>query len=132
MNMKDKRFGYVNIEETPSREKRLSPIELIRLHGGRAHKVGGMTARGADAMLAVFNERFTYTFIMNKEVASIHFDRSSNKIYFSGHNIQNLTLTGDQRRELLNVVSILEEDADGKELKSAYEATLTSLLADNR
>lgn len=112
-------------------EEGMSPLELIKLHGGRAHKVRQKVEKGADAMLAVHSGRFTYTFIMNKEVASIHFDQNAGKIFFSGHNISNLNITSDQRNELFNVIKILETDKDGRELKKEYEATLGHIITDN-
>lgn len=113
-------------------EGRLSPIELIKIHGGKAHRVKEAVLRGADAMLAVYKGRFTYTFVMKKNVASIHYDEESNKIFFSGHNIQNMELSADQKQELYNVIKVLESDPEGKELKSSYKATLDSLFADNK
>lgn len=131
--MKDKTIPNkaAEVEET-GRGGRLSPLELIKIHGGRAHRVGGTVGRGADSMIAVYKDRFTYTFIMHKEVASIHFDRRRQKIFFRGHNIQNMTITEDHKRELFNLIKVLESDSEGRELKSAYEATLGSQLADNK
>lgn len=131
--MKDDKLSKGIIEGTePSQGGHLSPLELIRLHGGRAHKVRGMAARGADSMIAVYKDRFTYTFVMKNEVASIHFDRKRNKIFFSGHNIRNMDLTSDQKGELFKVVDVLESDEEGRELKEVYQATLGSQLADNK
>jgi len=121
----------LNMSES-SMDERLSPLDLIKKRGGKAHKVGEKAGRDADAMLAVYKGRFTYTFVMKKEVASIHFDMNSRKIYFSGHNIQNMKLTVDHKSNLLNLIKVLEADAEGRELKEAYEATLTSFLADNK
>lgn len=123
--MRDKRTLQMDMTSQPS------PLELMRLHGGKARKVRGEERR-ADSMIAVYKDRFTYTFIMQKEVASVHFDRKSGKIFFSGHNINNMSLTSEQIKELWGVVDVLEHDVEGKELKSAYEATLGSRLADNK
>lgn len=125
--MKDKQLNGVSGER-----QHLSPLELIKLHGGRAHRVRGEAGKDADSMIAVYKDRFTYTFIMNKEVASIHFDRKKNKIFFSGHNIENMPLTSEHKAELYSVIKVLETDENAIELKDAYQATLGSLLADNK
>ncbi|MBI4211032.1 MAG: hypothetical protein HY540_00195, partial [Deltaproteobacteria bacterium] len=54
----------------------------------------------ADAMLAVFQDRFTYTFLFQHEVSSIHFDRRRGEIFYRGHNIANLVLGDSQKRIL--------------------------------
>jgi hypothetical protein len=110
----------------------LSPLELLKMHGGKAHKVRGMAGRGVDSMIAVYKDRFTYTFVLKSEVASIHFDRIRNKIFYSGHNIENMTLSDEQKAELHNIINVLEADAEGRELKSAYLATLGHSRADNK
>lgn len=109
-----------------------SPLDLIKIHGGHAHKVGGMAVRGADSMIAVYKNRVTYTFIMNKEVASIHYDRDKGEIFFSGHNIRNVKLTAEQKGELFELAKVLDEDPEGKVLRQDYYATLTDLIADNK
>lgn len=131
--MKDKLVekGILGERET-GQKGRMTPLEIIMSQGGRAHKVGGMAGREADSMIAVYKDRFTYTFMMSKEVASIHFDKMRRNIYFSGHNIQNMKLTGEQREELYKIINVLESDDEGRELKSDYEATLGTLLADNK
>lgn len=125
----DKKSQNVN-EVIP--QKHMSPLEQMMLHGGKAHKVRGMAARGVDSMIAVYNDRFTYTFITNNEVASVHFDKNSNKIFYSGHNIENMKLTKEQIKELSNVIKVLESDGEGRKLKEFYEATLGNCLADNK
>jgi len=105
-------------------------VDLRRIMGGKAHRVRSGIGRGVDAMLAVYKDRFTYTFILNKEVASIHFDAGSRKIYFKGHNIQNLKLKEEERNELVRLIDILEEDEEGRELRFLYEETLASIFAD--
>jgi len=109
-----------------------SPLQEIVSQGGRAHKVRGMSGRKVDSMIAVYNDRFTYTFMLRNEVASIHFDKQSNKIFFRGHNIRNLELNDAQKGELYNVIDVLASDDEGMGLKDAYQATLTSHLTDNK
>ena len=83
-----------------------------------------------DSMLAVYKDRFTYTFILEGEVASIHFDAGKQKIFFKGSHIANIELTDSQRQSLLDLRAILEADERGAELLGAYEATLESYMAD--
>ena len=107
-----------------------SSLELIRMMGGKSrHLVSGEQA-ATDSVLAVFQERFTYTFMMNDEVASIHFDRRRGEIFFKGHNINYMDLSGPQRAALVAMEEILGVDDQGKTLAPAYSATLSRLLAD--
>lgn len=131
--MRDKGHDQKIVENMPDNVMRqMSPLERLKMQGGKAHKVRGMAARGADSMIAVYKDRFTYTFVMDKEVASIHFDAKSRKIFFSGHNIDNMELNDKQKLELANVIKVLEKDSEGKSLKEAYQATLGDRLADNK
>ena len=114
------------------KESHVSPLDLMKLHGGKAHKVRGMAGRSVDSMIAVYKDRFTYTFISNREVASIHFDKKRNKIFYSGHNINNMHLTIAQHAELHNIINVLENDNEAKKFKDAYQATLGHLLTDNK
>jgi len=108
-----------------------SPLDLIRMMGGRAHKVGKPSEKTPDSMLAVYKDRLTYTFIMDHEVASIHFDRRRGEIFYKGHNIKNLELNENQREALMSLMQILQDDSEGAEFLSEYQATLESLMADN-
>ncbi len=112
-------------------EKSLSPLEQIKRTGGVAHPVRQAVDRPVDSMLAVYHDRLTYTFIMNQEVASIHFDRNRKEIFFKGHNIVNMELSMDQMKALKGLQGILAEDEQGKLLFNDYVATLGHLLADN-
>lgn len=111
-------------------EKRDSPLEIMRRAGGVAHPIQNRPGRPVDSMLAVYRDRLTYTFILNKEVASIHFDRSKREIFFSGHNILNMALSVDQLKALKDLQAVLAEDEQGKLLFNDYVATLGHLLAD--
>ncbi|PIR17249.1 MAG: hypothetical protein COV46_05015 [Deltaproteobacteria bacterium CG11_big_fil_rev_8_21_14_0_20_49_13] len=114
-------------EEAKGRE---SPLERIKKTGGVAHPVKQRMGRPADSMLAVYRDRFTYTFILDKEVASIHFDRSKKEIFFRGHNILKMVLSPEQVRALKSAQEVLEDDEQGKLLFNEYVATLGGLLAD--
>lgn len=108
----------------------LSPLEMIKQQGGIAHSVKTLIGRAVDSMLAVYRDRLTYTFIMNNEVASIHFDRSKKEIFFKGHNILNIVLSPEQIKVLKDLQGILAQDEQGKLLFNDYNATLGHLLAD--
>ncbi len=110
--------------------KRLSPLEQIKQTGGVAHAVKSGQKRSPDSMLAVYRDRLTYTFILDKEVASIHFDRSRREIFFKGHNIANMELSPQQIGALKELQGILAEDEQGKLLFNDYVATLGHLLTD--
>lgn len=119
------------LAELGSKEKRLSPLEQIKKTGGVAHAVRNVPQRAVDSMLAVYRERLTYTFVMEKEVASIHFDKARQEIFFSGHNIKNMQLTPAQMKILKDLQAVLAADEQGKLLFNDYVATLGHLLADN-
>lgn len=108
-----------------------SPLDLWRLMGS-----GGKSKRveeGAkDSLLAVFKDRLTYTFIMGREVASIHFDRSRREIFFKGHNIRNLKLEAGQIEVLYSLKEVLRQDKRGEPFLTEYEATLRRILAENK
>ena len=117
--------------ELAPREKRLSPLEMIKRTGGVAHPVRNVPQRAVDSMLAVYRERLTYTFVLEKDVASIHFYKTRQEIFFSGHNIKNIQLTSAQVKALKDLQAVLASDEQGKLLFNDYVATLGHLLADN-
>lgn len=110
-------------------EQNQSAIDLWRHMGGKSRPVG---ERAADSMLAVFKDRATYTFILDDEVASIHFDRTRGEIFFKGHNIRHLTLTGNQINALNHMKEVLITDSKAKRFLNDYSATLARYLADNK
>lgn len=122
----DKKIDTAHNLETPR-----SPIDLWKLMGGQAQRVKTTGMPAQDSLLAVYKDRFTYTFILEREVASIHFDRSKNEIFFKGHNIKNLELTEPQIMALDGLKTILKQDGRGEGLLTDYEATLGRVFADN-
>ncbi|MBI4125344.1 MAG: hypothetical protein HY466_05390 [Deltaproteobacteria bacterium] len=117
---------------TPASEISKSPLDLWRLMGGKSRPVRGETRHPADSLLAVYKERLTYTFIFGREVASIHFDRAKREIFFKGRNIRNLQLSAAQKEVLEGFKRVLGADERAIPFLKAYEATLGSLLADNK
>ena len=111
-------------------ENKPSSLDLVRMMGGRSRHAGRGPQRAPDSVIAVFKDRVTYTFIMDEEVASIHFDRRRGEIFFRGHNIKNMHLSQKQVKALNVMREVLEADKQGRELYPAYSATLDRLLAD--
>lgn len=106
------------------------PTEIAGILGGASRRVPDAMGRASDSMLAVFGHRMTYTFICGEEVASIHFDRQRQEIFFRGHNIKFMELDGLQMQALLELEEILGHDRQGREFLPDYHATLARLLAD--
>lgn len=111
-----------------------TPIDLWKLivKEGQAKKIDHPSAGEPDSLLAVYKDRLTYTFILGKEVASIHFDRLKRAIYFRGHNIKNFELSDEQIHALNGLKSVLKEDARGEPFFNDYDATLGAFFADNK
>ena len=109
-----------------------SPVDLWKLMGGKTKRVAPGSKPQNDSMLAVYKNRLTYTFIMGREVASIHFDKAKKEIFFKGHNIRNLSLDEPQRMVLSDFKAVLAADERAKLFLKDYEATLGSLLAENK
>ena len=107
-----------------------SQLDVLKMTGGKAHRVQRKNGKSPDSMLAVYKNRATYTFIFDEDVASIHFDSERREIFFKGHNIRNLELSEKHLHALSEFQQILMEDEEGRELADSYEATLTRLLAD--
>lgn len=107
-----------------------SQMELLKMTGGKAHRIRPRDGKGPDSMLAVYKDRATYTFIFEDEVASIHFDRIRGEIFFKGHNIRNLELSEKHMLALSDMEQVLREDEEGQGFCKDYEATLAKLLAD--
>lgn len=106
-----------------------SPLDLIRLLGGHSRRTKAVNS-ATDGMLASYADRVTYTFVLNDEVASIHFDRLRGEIFFKGHNIRNIDLTNSQREALYYMKEVMAADDRARLLLSDYEATLGKCLTD--
>lgn len=127
--MKDKRQGVILAEEQ-MQSYGASPLDLMRRQQGASRRLKEEGRAHPDSMLAVLADRATYTFILENEVASIHFDRRRGEIFFRGHNIKNLELTEGQRTALSHMEEVLKADSRAKELFPEYSATLARCLAD--
>lgn len=131
------------IKMKQDREKQLKSVsETPRPRGGfelwehvqaaRAQKVKAKGIAATDSMLAVYKDCLTYTFILDREVASIHFDRMRSEIFFKGHNINNIELTSRQMQALNDLKAVLAQDKRALPFLSDYSATLGRFLADKK
>lgn len=111
------------------KEKTPSTIELWRKLAGQA--AAPAAEKAPDSVMAVYKDRVTYSFILDGEVASIHFDRGRREIFFKGHNILHLDLSESQKNALMQMREVLAADPKAKKLFNDYEATLGRCLADN-
>jgi len=129
--MKHEREKHIElVKETP---KPHSVFELWKHVGvARARKVGVKGTTETDSMLAIYKDNLTYTFILEREVASIHFDRIRSEIFFKGHNIGNMELTVRQVQALNDLKIVLARDEKGRPFLSDYSATLGRYLADKK
>jgi len=131
MKSKSELNEHMEIIDGNKRQKGHSPLDLFsRMHRGE-RRTQRMERAPFDSMMAVFQDRVTYTFILGDEVASIHFDRRRGEIFFKGHNINNIELTPAHREALMHMGQMLTSEARTKPFSADYEATLGRLLADN-
>ncbi|MBU4484356.1 hypothetical protein KKA47_02930 [bacterium] len=125
----DKRLEGIRREE----ERPRSAFDLWRSMGAHARKLDQRKgAVAVDSMLAAYRNRMTYTFILGKEVASIHFDKEKREIFFKGHNLNNMALSEDQKEALFELTEILEKDPQGKKFVEDYKNVLHKCLAEKR
>ncbi len=111
-----------------------SLIDTSKRTGAVAHRVQRKekTYTATDSMLAVYGNHFTFTFMLEREVASIHYDKRQREIFFKGHNIRHMELTGPEQQALMEVTEVLRSDEEGQQFAAEYEATLARLLADKK
>lgn len=128
--MREKR-GNIAINSQQKKPNVPSALDLWRFMGGKSHQVSGQKGRRPpDSMIAVLGDRVTYTFILDDEVASIHFDRRRGEIFFKGHNINHMELTGNQLKSLEQMKGVLADDEKARKILPDYSATLARCLAD--
>lgn len=92
--------------------------------GNREKQEQGLTS----GELVSFGNRITYTFHTYDEVASIHFDRGSGKIFYKGHHIANHELTSAQITRLCEFTEILEQSDYSEDFLADYEQALRKAL----
>jgi len=109
-----------------------SALDLYKRIGAMAHKVKDRGKVASDSMLALYQERLTYTFILGTEVASIHYDQGRGEIFFKGQNIKHMDLDDQQQQALMDLGEVLRGERDARRFYHDYEATLANILADKR
>ncbi len=73
------------------------------------------------------SKRFTYTFLSEGEVASIHFDLERQEIFYKGHNIRNMLLNEKQTLFLKELIPLLIQK-NQRALAENYESCLMKVL----
>lgn len=116
--------------KTLETETAAGALELLQRVGGQARRVRGIAGMPPDSLLAVYRDRLTYTFIVDQEVASIHYDHTRREIFYRGHNIANMMLNSHQRKLLKGLVDVLAHDGRAQPFIPDYLATLDRIFAD--
>ncbi len=80
------------------------------------------------APLVGFGDRITYTFMIGKEVGSIHFDRMRGEIFYKGHNLRNMDLSEAQTQVLEKLRQILHDDAEYQRFAEPYGRILDKVI----
>lgn len=131
--MKEEREKQLKTEVGGEHPRSRGGFDLWKhIQAARAQKVGVKGKAAVDSMLAVYKDCLTYTFILDREVASVHFDRLRGEIFFKGHNIRNIELTNKQLEALNDLKAVLAKDNRGRPFLSDYNATLDRYLADKK
>lgn len=84
--------------------------------------------RPEDSKLVSFGERITYTFAYGSEVASIHYDRGRDKIFYRGHKV------GDQAVEpwlsdlLYHFQAVLSKSEYADKFLTGYSELLNKII----
>ena len=128
--MKSREHKEKSLEGIGGMQAPQSPLDLWRMMGGKAQRVRSKEGKAVDSMLAVYKGRFTYTFIWEEEVASIHYDETKGEIFLKGHNIKHLELSESQIKALRHLDMVLAAEEPKKPIFKGYSATLAKLLAD--
>ncbi|MBI2340711.1 MAG: hypothetical protein HYU99_10185 [Deltaproteobacteria bacterium] len=81
-----------------------------------------------DGKMFYTHDKVTYTFVDNKEVVSLHFDKKRQAIFYRGHNIANLNLTDDQKRHLDRFAEELDKDPQTKSFSPIYSKALGAAM----
>ena len=114
------------------REKHLMQIERTKRVDQPVFRTVPRTKRSPTSPLAIHQDRFTYTFILNSEIISIHYDRIRGEVFYQGHNIKNIDMDKNKMIALESVISVLNDDEEGKLFIDEYKATLNRHLTDNK
>ena len=126
MKMTEKNLNTLEFE--PHEPPTLAPI-----YEQKSRRLSGKAGLQVDSLLAVFEDRLTYTFIDQETVASIHFDRKRQEIFYRGHNIRNMQLSPEQKHVLMEIMpKVLKSDERSMAYLGDYQATLAKVLTDKK
>lgn len=76
--------------------------------------------------------KVTYTFVDQKEVISLHFDRQRKAIFYKGHNILNIKLTSNQTQHLERFGVELHRDMGTRNFTNAFQKVLSAVTAQKK
>lgn len=82
-----------------------------------------------DGRLFHSSTKVTYTFVNEKEVISLHFDKSRGAIFYKGHNIENSALAQGQVGHLQQFLDALKKEKATQPFVRPYKKTLKKYLA---
>ena len=113
------------------KQKRLAKIKKNKQEKQSYKQVIPTRRRTPTNPLAIKPDRFTYTFLSNNNVISIHYDMIRSAIFMNGHNIKYLKLSKDDLKSLMEIAEVVSQTEDGKLLANEYLATLGRYITDN-
>ncbi len=96
-------------------------------NAGRSTSIKKMMKGFSSPRFFFDKHRFTYTFLLDGEVGSIHFDTQRAEIFYKGHNIRNMNLSETQINFLKQTVSLIAEMGQ-LSLSEHYRACLSKVI----
>lgn len=100
------------VEATPEINRKTKPLGLEKFR---------------EARLFATPDRATLTFYQGSQVASIHFDKKRQEIFFRGHNVKNMTLTEEQWMALRQFTQYLRDHEAEPAMIQSYEECLEQI-----
>lgn len=80
-----------------------------------------------DDKLFCSSTKVTYTFVADKEVVSLHFDRERKTLFYKGHSVTNMKLTPIHWQHLEQFGLALEKHPQGAKFAAVYHTALENL-----
>ncbi|OGQ08939.1 MAG: hypothetical protein A3G32_02180 [Deltaproteobacteria bacterium RIFCSPLOWO2_12_FULL_40_28] len=68
--------------------------------------------------------KVTYTFVFEKELVVLHFDRSKKSLFFKGHNLENMPFEASLEEHFLRFQKVMESKPETKKMLSAFNEAL--------
>lgn len=85
-----------------------------------------------DGKLFHANDKITYTFIDDRKVVSIHFDKRRSTIFYNGHSLENLEVTEQNTAHLDQLRHALSRSPGMHAIYHAYCRILKGLLQNKK